>query len=262
MNPIETVFQKHQAFVGFVVAGDGGLDYCVDCCLQMIAGGVDILEIGFPFSDPVADGPVIQRAAERSLEQGTTTATLLEIGRRIREKSQIPLIVFTYYNPLLKKGEAYLKALKAAGYNAILVVDLPPPLAGEKTHPYFQALKTSGLHPIFVVSPSTDEQRLTQIANISEGFIYYACQKGTTGVRKELPEDFTFHMARIRQKSALPIAVGFGIADRSSAGAALEAADGFVVGSAFVKLMEKQADPQELKRLAESMDPRSKARAP
>lgn len=255
MNTIEQVFQKGKVFVGFVVGGDGGIDYCTECCLQMIEGGVNILEIGFPFSDPVADGPTIQSAAERSLQGGTTSATLLEIAKRIRAKSSVPLILFTYYNPLLKKGDAYLKELKTAGYDAVLVVDLPAPL-DQKPHPYFQALKGAGLHPIFVATPSTDEERLTQLTKISEGFLYYACQKGTTGVRSQLPEDIPFHIARIRQKTNLPIAIGFGIADKQSAASVLNVADGFIVGSAFVKQMEAKVPSSSFKQLAQSLDPR------
>jgi tryptophan synthase alpha chain len=257
MNPIIQVFRERQAFIGFVVCGDGGIEYCLECCLQMIAGGVDILEIGFPFSDPIADGPVIQKAAQRALKEGTTHTTILEIAKGIRKKSTIPLTLFTYYNPLLKQGDAYLKELKTAGFDAILVVDLPPPLH-QKNHPYFQALKAANLLPIFVITPSTGEDRLTQIASISQGFLYYACQKGTTGARAELPKDISFHISRIRQKTNLPIAIGFGIADKQSALSALKVADGFVVGSAFVKLMEQGIAPEELKTFVQTLDPRSK----
>lgn len=256
MGAIEQLFKKQQhSFVGFVTGGDGGIDYCVECCLQLLAGGVDMLEIGFPFSDPVADGPVIQRSSQRALEQGSNSTTMLEIGARLRKKTDAPLILFSYYNPLLKRGSGYLKLLKSAGYDAILAVDLPSP-ADQSPHPYFDLLKQAGLHPIFMATPSTDEQRLAHIARIAEGFVYYACQRGTTGVRAQLPDDFPMQIARIRQKTTLPIAAGFGIADRASAQAALKAADAFVVGSAFVKLMENQADPGELKRFAEAIDPR------
>lgn len=257
MSALDKAFQKQKPFLGFVVGGDGGVEYCVDCCLQLIEGGVDILEIGLPFSDPVADGPVIQRAAERSLEQGTTSSTILEIGAEIRKKSDVPLILFTYYNPLYKKGNGFLKELKSAGFDAILVVDLPPPEPNGAEHPYYQAMQEAGLHPIFLISPSTDDTRLAKIAAVGEGFLYYVIQKGTTGVRNKLPEDFSFHISRIRSKTKLPIAAGFGIADRGSAQVALDASDGFVVGSAFVKLMERRAAPSELKLLAQSIDPRT-----
>lgn len=256
MNTIDQVFRQKQPFIGFVVAGDGGINYCVDCCLALIEGGVDILEIGFPFSDPIADGPTIQKAAKRSLEQGTDASTLLNTAKHIRKKSNIPLILFSYYNPLLQQGDAYLKEIKKAGFNAVLVVDLPPPLEKEVPHPFFEALKEAGLHPIFLATPSTSDERLEQIVKIAEGFIYYVCQKGTTGVRSQLPEDLALHVERIKKRTKVPVGVGFGIGSRESAKAVLEKSDGFVVGSAFVKLMEKKADPQELKKFAESIDPR------
>ena len=254
MNEIRKQFVNKQPFVGFVVAGDGGIDYCLECCLQLIEGGVDILEIGFPFSDPIADGPMIQRAAERSLKEGTNSETILELGRRIREKSDVPLILFTYFNPLLKRGDSYLDALKTAGFNAVLVVDLPPPL-DEKT-PYYRKLKEAKLLPVFVVCPSTDDKRIDQITKLSEGFIYYACQKGTTGLKDKLPNDVPFHISRIRQTTEVPIAIGFGISNRSSAKSALSQGDGFVIGSAFVQLMERKANPHELKQFAQEIDPR------
>lgn len=255
MNKIEQIFRNNQAFIGFVVGGDGGVDYCTKCCLELIEGGVDILEIGFPFSDPVADGPTICKAANRSLEQGTDGSTLLQIAKNIRKKSDVPLILFSYYNPLLQQGDTYLKQLKEAGFDAILVVDLPAPLEG-LSHPYYAALKKAGLHPIFLITPSTDDKRLEAIVKIAEGFIYYVCQKGTTGVRSQLPEDLSFHIARIRKYTKTPIAVGFGISTQAQAKGILEKADGFVIGSAFVKRMEEKADPKNLKELVKTVDPR------
>lgn len=261
MNRIEQVLQNSQAFIGFIVGGDGGVQYCTECCLQLLEGGVNMLEIGFPFSDPIADGPVIQQASERALKEGSTHATMLEIAREVRKKSAAPLILFSYYNPLLQQGDLYLKELKSAGFDAVLVVDLPPPLA-HAPHPYFDALKAAQLLPIFIITPSTDEERLNAIAKISEGFLYYACQKGTTGAKDHLPEDIVFHITRIRKKTALPITVGFGIADRMSAASALAVADSFVVGSAFVKLMEQRLDPTHLKLLAQTLDPRAEPKDP
>lgn len=257
MNKIENTFRDKKAYVGYITGGDGGIDYNVECALQLIAGGINIVEIGFPFSDPIADGPVIQRASKRTLEQGVTSTTILEIAKNIRIKSDIPLILFSYFNPLLKLGGSYLHSLKSAGYDAILVVDLPPPILHDACHPYFSELKNAGLHPIFIASPSTDENRLESIAEISEGFIYYACQKGTTGIRNALPADFADNIAKIRKKTQLPIAAGFGIADRGMAGAVLDHADGFVVGSAFVQLMEANVHPSQLKLKAQAIDPRA-----
>jgi len=215
------------------------------------------LEIGLPFSDPVADGPVIERAHKRALEQGTTCASLLEIARRLRKATNIPLVLFSYYNPLLQKGESYLHELKSAGYDAVLIVDLAAP-DNPESEPFYQALKRAGLLPISLATPSTPEDRLKHICKSAEGFIYYVSQKGTTGVRSKLADDFTDQIAKVRRYARVPIAGGFGIADRASAEAALKCADGFVVGSALVKLMEKRADPLELKLLAQSIDPRGK----
>jgi tryptophan synthase alpha chain len=213
-----------------------------------------------PFSDPVADGPVIQRASERSLKEGTTFSTILEIANRVRKKSNVPLVLFTYYNPLLSKGLSYLNVLKSAGFDAVLIVDLPAPQDVD-VHPYFRAMKEARLQSIFLVTPSTDQKRLSQIVKVSQGFLYYACQKGTTGARAHLPSDVPLHLSRIRQETNLPVAVGFGIADRASAAAALQAGDAFVVGSAFVALMGQRQDPLQLKRLAEVIDPRPKGGA-
>jgi len=257
MNRVTKSFQKRQPFIGYLTGGDGGVDYSVACALALVEGGVDILEIGLPFSDPVADGPVIERAHKRALDGGTTAVTLLEIGRRLRKATDVPLILFSYFNPLLQKGESYLHQLKSAGFDAVLVVDLPAPLSSH-TEPFFEALKKAGLIPIFLITPSTDEQRLIEIGKIAEGFLYYVSQKGTTGVRHKLAEDFSFQMARMQKAAQLPIAAGFGIASRDTAKAALECADGFVVGSAFVKRMEEKADPVELKTLAMSIDPRNR----
>lgn len=256
MNKIEQAFKKGPAFIGFLTGGDGGVKYTVDCALQMVEGGVGILEIGFPFSDPIADGPVIQQASMRSLAAGTKAETLLEIAEGVRSKSEVPLVLFSYYNPLLKKGSGYLRELKESGYDAVLAVDLPPPIDGMDAHPYYQALSEAGLHPILIASPSTDCQRLGKIKEKSEGFLYYACQKGTTGVRKSLPDDFARNLVALRQDFGVPVAAGFGIADRETARKALEHADGFVVGSAFVKRMADKVEPEVLKQLARAIDPR------
>lgn len=245
---ISTAFQK-KPFIGYLTGGDGGIEYSVECALALLRGGVDILEIGLPFSDPVADGPVIARAHTRALQAGTKSSDLLTLARRLRQKTEAPLILFSYFNPLLQKGKAYLHELKEAGYDGILIVDLP---SGD----FFQEIKGAGLQPIMLASPSSRAARLQEIEKHGEGFLYYVSQKGTTGVRKTLAEDFSEQINRIRPFTKLPIAAGFGIADRASASEALRCADGFVVGSAFVKLMEQRSDPSELQRLAEAIDPR------
>lgn len=252
MSKIREAFSAKPAFIGFFTGGDGGIDYSVETALALVEGGVDILEIGMPFSDPVADGPVIQASSQRALDGGSTQETLLEIARGIRKKSEVPLLFFSYYNPLLQAGRSYLNEMKKAGFDAVLVVDLP----FEEGAVFFDAVKDAGMGSIFVSAPSTSTNRLKSIAERSEDFIYYACQKGTTGIRKNLPEDFGSKIGGIKKVTKVPVAAGFGISDRESARAALQFADGFVVGSAFVKLMEKRADADQIKRLAQQIDPR------
>lgn len=249
---MNTIFQKRKPFIGYVLGGD--VEYTVECALALVQGGVDILEIGLPYSDPVADGPTIAKAHEKALRQGATSATLLEIGRRLRLSTDIPMILMSYLNPLLKKGETYLYQLKQSGFDAVLTVDLPLP--SPEGEPLYRYLKTANLSPILLAAPTTTPERLAQMAPYVEGFLYYACQKGTTGIRTSLAEDFSEQIEKIRKTIPHPIAAGFGIADRQSAKAALQAADGFIVGSAFVKLMEEKCPPIELKQLAEAIDPR------
>lgn len=256
MNRIEQAFHKTKPFIGYLTGGDGGIDYSVECALALVKGGVDILEIGFPFSDPVADGPVIQKAHQRALAEGTTSANILEIARRLRKISDIPLVLFSYYNPLLQRGPQYLHRLKISGFDAVLIVDLPVPINSEVSEPFFKALTDAELFPILLATPSTDQKRLMQISRLAKGFLYYVSQKGTTGMRTKLTEDFSDQIARLRQLFQIPIVAGFGIADRASASAALEHADGIVVGSAFVKKIAEKISPEALATFVRSIDPR------
>lgn len=257
MDRLARSFKDKKTFIGYFTAGDGGLDYSVACGEALVEGGVDILEIGLPFSDPIADGPVIQRAHQRALDNGATSFTALETARRLRKNnSEIPLVLFSYYNPLLQKGKGFLKEVKDAGFDALLTVDLSIGTSDEDSNSFFHEIKNAGLLPIVLATPSTTEKRIEQIHPFAEGFLYYVSQKGTTGVRSQLADDFAIQMERLKKHFTLPIAAGFGIADRPSANKALEYADGFVVGSAFVKKIEERVDPQELKKLAQQIDPR------
>ncbi len=253
MNTIEETFHTQRAFVAYFCAGDGGNDYSIEAALALEKGGVNILELGVPFSDPVADGFVIQEAAQRSLSGGTNLSDVLAIAQEIRKQSSIPIILFSYYNPLLQGGEAFYKAASQAGVNGILVVDLPPEEAG--THRlYLERYQLSG---IFLVTPSTPSQRLEELGNAGAGFIYYVCRKGTTGVKTDLPSDYEEEIIRLKKYISLPIATGFGISTKEQAARALAGkADGFVVGSAFVRAMGEKASSEELCQLAQSLDPR------
>jgi tryptophan synthase alpha chain len=252
MSKISDQFKKGKVFVGYLTGGDGGVDYCIDACFALIKGGVNLLEIGMPFTDPVADGPVIQAAMQRSLSQKSTPQTLLTMIKKIRQKTDVPIVLFSYYNPLLQAGAEYLSQLKAEGADGVLVVDLPL----EEAKEHLQATRLAGLDPIWIATPATSIQRLERLATISQGFVYYACQKGTTGVRNHLPEDFEKKLHTIKSVIKMPVAAGFGISTRESAKAALNCIEGFVVGSAFVECMATRPPPEELTALAKAIDPR------
>ena len=232
-------------FVGYLTLGDGGLDYSLEAALALIEGGVNLLEIGIPFSDPIADGPVIAQAMQRSLGEGTTINDLIPFVKKLREHTQIPLVMFSYYNPILQAGEAFLRDAAQAGVDGILIIDLSSPKLSNLT-----------LAPICVVAPTTTDERLKTITQSAQGFIYYACQKGTTGMRDALPQGIQEEISRIKQQTALPVVIGFGISNRKMAQEALSHADGFVVGSYFVAAMARKASFQELKQMAETIDPR------
>ncbi len=242
---IARAFENRAAFIAYVTLGDGGLDYTLESALALVKGGVDLLEIGLPFSDPVADGPVIQKAMERSLEKGTKPYDLIPFLKAFRQHSKIPVVLFSYYNPVLASGREFLTQAKEAGANGMLLVDLPYELTLE-----------SSLDPILIVSTSTSQDRLQKIVKKGKGFIYYACQKGTTGMRSSLPAHFSQDIERIKRACSLPVAAGFGISNRQTAKEAIDSADGFVVGSYFVDAMSRRVSSEELTHLAKQIDPR------
>jgi len=242
---IRSAFKKGPVFVAYLTIGDGGLDYSLESALALEKGGVDLLEIGIPFSDPVADGPVIQKAMQRALEGGTKLADTITFIERLRRHSQIPLVLFTYYNPVFQAGERFLQEARQAGADGILILDQP-----------YEEAKQKILDQIFIVSPSTTSERLSKIAAKSQGFLYYVCQKGVTGVRQELPAFAFSDLKKIKNIARTPVVAGFGISERSMAQKVLRYADGFVVGSYFVQEMGKRASPDKLSQLAKAIDPR------
>jgi len=235
MSRITESFKKKKLFIGYLTAGDGD---SLQKFRTLLDGGVDLLEIGIPFSDPVADGPVIQKAMIRSLSTKTNAKTALELVKMLRKESQAPIVMFTYFNPIQRNLPGFLAEAKEAGVDGILIVDLPPEEAGE----YQSLCLKLGLDPIFVVAPSTPIDRIKRIASLGRGFIYYACRKGTTGARAGLPEDLADKVAEIRSVTDLPIAVGFGVSDLATAQNILKIADAFVVGSYLVEKPERVYD--------------------
>ena len=229
--------QNRAAFVGYVCAGDPDFDTSLAVCRTLLGSGVDILELGVPFSDPLADGLTNQLAAQRALEAGMTAARVLELVRRIRaEFPAAPVVFYTYYNLVFANGvDAYVRAAQAAGVDGMLTLDLPPEEAGEVT----TACRQHGLDTVFIVAPTTPDARIARIAAAATGFIYYVSREGVTGVRTEAAAHIPEAVARIRAHTALPVAVGFGISTRAQVALVAAHADGVVVGSALVNCIRE-----------------------
>ena len=223
--------QNRAAFVAYVCAGDPDFDTSLAACRALLANGVDVLELGVPFSDPLADGLTNQLAAQRALESGMTAARVFELARRLRETSDAPIIFYTYYNLVFANGvDAYVRAAKVAGVDGILTLDLPPEEAGEVA----AACRTHGVDTVFIIAPTTPDARIAKIAAATTGVIYYVSREGVTGVRDQVAGNIPQAIARIRARTALPIAVGFGIGSRAQVAEVAAHADGVVVGSALV----------------------------
>jgi len=232
-------FHHRPALVAYVTCGDPDLATTREIVLAAIDAGADIIELGVPFSDPVADGPVIQRASERALRKGTTLAQVLTLAAQIREQHQSTgLILFSYLNPILQMGLPKLCTVaRAAGLDGALITDLPIEEAGE----YISLMRKHDLATVFLAAPTSTDQRLKQIAQASTGFVYGVSRTGVTGARRELTGDARSLVQRIRKFTKLPIAVGFGISTPEQFAAVGEFADAAVVGSAIVETIECNA---------------------
>jgi len=226
------------ALVVFVEAGDPDLATTARLLPALAAAGADVLELGLPFSDPIADGPVIQRAHERSLASGTTLATALDLLTRLRRDGfEAPVVLFSYANPILAMGEEEFAArAAAAGADGVLVTDLPP----EEGKAFSALLKRAGLDPVYLVAPTSSDERLRRAAALCRGFVYLVSRAGVTGARADLPEDLAPLVERVkRQVARLPVAVGFGLSTPEQVAAVGRLTDGAVVGSAVVARMEE-----------------------
>ncbi|WP_462137464.1 tryptophan synthase subunit alpha [Candidatus Mycalebacterium sp.] len=246
------------ALVCYLTAGDPSLQMTEEIAVRMASSGADMLEIGIPFSDPMADGPVIQRACERALESGATLEKILKTVRKIRDRSDIPIILFGYYNPFYRYGIARLAAdAKAAGADGILTVDLPPEEAVE----FNATLKEKGLDEIFLLSPNTTDERIEAVAQLAGGFIYLVSITGVTGERPEMDYGRVKGLVeKIRSKAGLPVGVGFGISTPEQAGRVASFADAVVVGSSIMRMVEESsADAAALDKIADFVSSLSKA---
>jgi len=230
-------FHKSPALVAYVTCGDPDLVTTRDIILAAITAGADVIELGVPFSDPVADGPVIQRASERALKHGTSLAEVLTLAAEIRQQAQSTgLIVFSYLNPILRMGmEKFCKVARAAGVDGALVTDLPVEEAAE----YLQAMKKYDLAPVFLAAPTSPDERLKRIAQASRGFVYAVSRTGVTGARQQLADDARKLVRRLRRVTKLPVALGFGISTPAQFAEVGQFADAVVIGSAIVETIER-----------------------
>jgi len=229
-------FSTRPALVAYVTCGDPDLATTRDIVLAAIHAGAAVIELGVPFSDPLADGPVIQRASQRALHRGTTLQQVIELAQDIRRQSQAGLIIFSYLNPVLRMGLAkFAAAAEEAGLDGALITDLPV----EEAESYLREMQQRNLATVFLAAPTSTDERLRQIAKASTGFVYAVSRTGVTGARQQLADDAQKLVRRIRKHTKLPIAVGFGISTAEQFAAVAEFADAAVVGSAIVETIER-----------------------
>jgi tryptophan synthase alpha chain len=229
-------FTHKPGLVVYITCGDPTLEISRDVALASIGAGADVIELGVPFSDPVADGPVIQRASERALQHGTNLAGVLDIAREIRQQSKAGLIIFSYLNPILQFGlEKFCAAAVAAGVDGALVTDLPV----EEAHDYLRVMKAHKLAPVFLAAPTSTDQRLRAVAKNSRGFVYAISRTGITGTRQEVAGDAQSLVQRLRAFTKLPIAVGFGVSTPEQFAEVGAFADAAAIGSAIVQRIEQ-----------------------
>jgi tryptophan synthase alpha chain len=254
MSRIRDVFAELRrsgrgGFIPFITAGDPDLETSELLLIELAAAGADIVELGVPFSDPVADGEVIQRASERALRNGVTLPEMLACLARAREQIDVPVVLFSYFNPLLQFGINRLaNEAKQAGIDAVLITDLIP----EEAQSWAEALYQSELDPIFLAAPTTSDKRLARIARQARGFIYAVSRAGVTGARDEMTRDAEILVQRVRLVSDLPVAVGFGVSTAEQVRKIWRFADAAVVGSAIVREIEKlTGSPNLVSRIGE-----------
>ena len=252
MSKIAAVFaalkaQGKKGLIPFVTAGDPHPNMTVDVMHALVKGGADIIELGVPFSDPMADGPVIQRSSERALAQGVTLRQCLENVKTFRiQNQQTPVVLMGYANPIEQMGYAeFAKAAKAVGVDGVLIVDYPP----EECEEFAKQMRSNGIDPIFLLAPTSNQQRIAHAAQIAAGYIYYVSLRGVTGANTLNTSDVASVLPLIRQETNIPVAVGFGIRDAASAKAVSQTADAVVIGSRIVQLLEEAKPGEELASL-------------
>ncbi len=242
MNRIERKFKelhkaRKKAFIAYIMAGDPKIAVTKDVVLALERSGVDILELGIPFSDPLADGPTIQAAAQRALRNKISLNDVFKMVKSLRRETDIPIVFMTYYNPVLKYGlERFIKACGVSGVDGVIIPDLPY----EEARDLVKLGKRQDVSTIFLVAPTSTRKRIEDIARASSGFIYYVSLTGVTGARKKLPSELTSKVGLVKSVTNKPVCVGFGISGPRQAREIARISDGVIVGSAIVKLMEKR----------------------
>jgi len=239
MSRIEQTFknlkkQSRKALIPYIMAGDPDLDFTKKTVLELEAAGADIIELGVPFSDPLADGPTIQKAAERSLNSNTTLKKVLALVKEIRKDSEVPLILMTYFNLVFKLGtDKFIKDAVKAGVDGVIIPDLIPDEAGE----FIKTARENKLDTVFLLAPTSTPERIRKIAKASTGFIYYVSITGITGSKLTISKEMRTTLEAIRACSKKPVAVGFGVSTPEEASAVAKLSDGVIIGSAIVKLL-------------------------
>ncbi|MEM1182303.1 MAG: tryptophan synthase subunit alpha [Acidobacteriota bacterium] len=234
---------KRAAFIPFLTGGDPDLRTTGELMHAMVAGGADIIELGVPFSDPIADGPTIQRASSRALEGGATLSGILRLVARHRDRLGVPIVLFTYFNPIHARGvSTFAEQAAASGVDGVLCVDMPP----EEGADYVGELRRQNLDTIFLLAPTSDKARIQSVTRHSSGFVYYVSRTGVTGARQALPKELIKESKRLRRRLDQPLAVGFGISTPEQVAQVASAADGVVVGSALVELIGEHGGSKDL----------------
>jgi len=247
MNRIEQTFKRlkrsgQAALIPFIVAGDPDLEATEALVIQMAESGADIIELGLPYSDPLADGPTIQAASQRALQKGVNLEDLFGLAKKLKEITP-PLVLLTYFNPIFRYGlKAFAENCQRSGIAGVIIPDLPP----EEARPWIEEARKLGVDTIFLAAPTSPPERIRWVSKVSRGFIYYVSITGVTGVRGKLPEELRSAVRRIKEGSKKPVAVGFGISTPEQAKEVSRFADGVIVGSAVVKIVEEEAGNEGL----------------
>jgi tryptophan synthase alpha chain len=251
MSRIQATFEqlavkRRKALIPFVTAGDPEPGLTVALMHALVQAGADVLELGVPFSDPMADGPVIQRASDRALKQGVSLIRVLEFVREFRGDDQsTPVVLMGYANPIEAMGTGrFVAEAQQAGVDGVLVVDYPP----EECESFASLVRSCGMDPIFLLAPTSNDARMAQVARLASGYLYYVSLKGVTGAGHLDLDDVAGKISRIRRQTALPVGVGFGIRDAATARAVAQFADAVVIGSAIIQEMEAAPAGEQVSR--------------